>query len=162
MNVISFAKLELIKFMADPTPDIEKRMLRGCFYYVLLSLGGFAIEIWPFFIWTHHYALAELGLCVGLGLAPFLLLGFWLIRREGIPAAAGAIGCALATSVFLYLRILQMVIAAHAEQVPPLDYPDAFVWLIPTGWIILVALTGAIAMSLSPNQDQADTGKPSA
>lgn len=141
---------------SSENPQIEKKMLAGCASYVFLSLGGFLIGAWPFFFWTRHWLVTELTLCASLGLFPAIVVGLLGTRRYGIPGGAGFFASALATAIFLYLRLWQMFMGWDAHRSPEPEYPRAFVWLIPIGWVVLVALITTFVLSLSQSRDQLD------
>lgn len=133
-------------------PEIERKMLAGCVGYVLLSLGGFCLGAWPFFLWTRHWLISELALCFAAGLLPSLALGVWGTRQFGIPGASGFFASALATAIFLYLRLWQMFMGWDAKRSPEPEYPRAFLWLAPCAWIFLVAFV-AVAFLRQTNDD---------
>ena len=139
---------------AGDNPEIEKKMLVGCTGYVLLSLGGFIVGAWPFFLWTRHWMVADLVRCAAFGLVPNLVLGLWGTQKFGIPGATGFFASALATGIFLYLRLWQMFMGWDAKQSPEPEYPRAFVQLIPMAWVILVALLAVFVLAGAKSEDQ--------
>lgn len=141
---------------SSDNPQIEKKMLTGCTGYVMLSLGGFVVGTWPFFLYTHHWLISELVKCAALGLVPSLLLGILGTRKYGVPGAAGFFASALATAIFIYLRLWQMFMGWEAQRSPEPEYPAAFMWLIPICWVLLVAFLAIFALSGTKSKDRLD------
>ena len=133
-------------------PEIERKMLMGCTGYVLLSLGGFLIGAWPFFVWTQHWRLEALFKCALLGLLPNLLVGIVGTRKFGIPGATGFFAAGLATAIFLYLRLWQMFLGFDARSIPEPEYPRAFVQLVPLIWVILVAFLAIFSLNSAKSE----------
>jgi hypothetical protein len=129
-------------------------MVRGAIVFTLSSLGGFALSAWPFFVWTEHYLLSRLILCCALGSIPTLTAAVYGTRRFGLPAAVGFFACALATAVFLYVRLSEMELAWAAQRIPRIDYPPAFLWIIPFAWILLSATVIAASWPVSANRSK--------
>jgi len=133
------------------TPDLETLMTRGAIVFAISSLGGFALTVWPYFVWTEHYRFSQLALCGVLGFVPTLILAALATRRFGLPASVGFFACSLAMGVFLYVRLWQMMLAWEAQRIPQPDYPQAFLWLLPLAWVLLISATVAAASPVSTN-----------
>ena len=132
-------------------PDTDTVMLWGCGSFVVASVTVFALGIWPFFRYQDISALTTLMKALLIGIGPALVVGIWITRKRGLPAACGTLGGFMIVGVFLHLRIQQAFTAAMAKQVGPPEYPPFYAYLVPVAVIILGLLVafGAYRMETS-------------
>ncbi|MGV3613720.1 MAG: hypothetical protein ACO1SV_00175 [Fimbriimonas sp.] len=147
---MAFEPLQTDETLDEAAPkvrDTDTVMLFGCGAFVAGSLTVYFLSIWPFLAWSDVQRLRTLAMCVGAGLAPTVVFTAIMSRRFGLPGACGAIGGALTTAVFLYLRLQQAFTAAAARQDKPPDYPASLQTLVPLVWVLAVALVGVLLLS---------------
>jgi hypothetical protein len=133
--------------------DIEKKMLFGCSGFVLTAIGGFAISVWPFIVFSGLERTAVLAECALFGLLPAAILGCLSTRRFGIPGACGMVGCAMAVDVFLYLRFQEISLGVQAQRIPEPDYPANIAWLAPLAWILASLFLAILSLPKSELSD---------
>jgi hypothetical protein len=137
---MAFEPLQTDEKLEKPTkagPDMDSVMLFGCSGFVLTSIGGYVLSVWPYFIFPDSEKLATIGLSSAVGLGPAAVLGVIATRRFGLAGACGFVGGSMATAIFLYLRVEQTFISALARQAPKPDYPQLLMYLLPLGWVLL-------------------------
>jgi hypothetical protein len=134
--------------------DLDTVMLFGCSGFVLVCLVSWALVVWPHFLFSDTQNLSTLELCAALGLVPATLFGAAATRIFGLPAAAGFLGGSICAATFLYLRLQQVVAFRGVPNVPQPQYPDAWVWLMPLGWIVAVLIV--IGAFLKPSEYRID------
>jgi len=144
---------EQLKEPVKPGADMDQAMLAGCTGFVVASFASYCLVVWPFFSFQSAEHLRVLLLCCSVGMIPALVLASAASRRAGMAGACGAVAGAMATSVFLYLRLQQVFLAARARQAPEANYPESFVWLIPTVWILLNVLA-AVVFAPRPREER--------
>ncbi len=136
--------------------DMDSRFLTGCFTIAILSIVFYAMLAWPFFAFQAHLksGLVQIGL---FGALPTLVLGGTLIRRLGLEAATALAGGSFAGAIFAYLRLDSLMLGklADVQDLPPPDYPEAWAWLIPVGWCLVVAATVLLLLPRRETQDEA-------
>lgn len=141
--------LQTDETLDKPVPkerDMDTVMLFGCGAFVAGAVTIYLLSIWPFFVWPDVHRLRTLALCIAAGLAPALIVAAISTRRFGLPGACGAIGGALTTAIFLYLRLQQAFIASAAKQDKPPDYPALLQGLVPLVWVLTVALVAVLLL----------------
>lgn len=121
-------------------------MLFGCGAFVAGAVTIYLLSIWPFFAWPDVHRIRTLALCSAAGLLPALIVSAIATRRFGLPGACGAIGGALTTAIFLYLRLQQAFIAAAAKQDTRPDYPPLLQGLVPIAWVLAIVLVGVLLL----------------
>ena len=121
-------------------------MILGCTGFLLLSVGGYALGVWPFFAFLSIETRAALLRNVALGLLPHLALTVFGARRFGIAGACGAAGGAASVAVFLYLRLSQVGLAALADQGRAPEYPPAVAAILPCFWLAAVITAGILTV----------------
>src|SRR4051794_13321407 len=99
------------------TKSMDDLMLFGCTGFVIASIFGYLLGIWPHLLMPGIDRSATLATCLAVGFVPAAALGVFASLRYGLPGACGFIGGALATGVFLYLRIESMFIGYQSKQV---------------------------------------------
>ncbi len=131
-----------------PRPrDFDSQMMLGCTGFVLTSIVGFLLSVWPFIVFGGLERMNTLVQCAAFGLFPALVLGGIATRRFGVAGACGFVGSALAFDVFLYLRFQEISLGAQAQRISAPDYPMSLGWLAPIGWLLFVLF---VALALLP------------
>ena len=131
------------KFAHPGEDDMDGQMILGCTGFLILSIAGYMLAVWPFFAFLAIETRAALGRNVALGLGPHLLLAAVGSRRFGVAGGCGAAGGAAAAAVFLYLRLDQARLAALLDQGGTPQWPTALVALVPCAWLLAI-VTAAI------------------
>jgi len=129
-----------------PPKDMDSVMLTGCTGFVFASLLTYFLGVWPFLAFQDTHLAAIMGLCALLGLVPATVLGIVAARKFELPGACGYVGGAMALSVFLYLRLQQVMLGKSSTDLPRPDYPESWVWAVPLGWLIFSVLVAVLAI----------------
>jgi len=151
---MAFEPLETDEKIDTPTkraPDMDTAMLFGCSGFVITSIGGWALSVWPFLVLPDTERIAMLGLASAVGLTPAAILGILATRKFRLAGACGFVGGAMSTGIFLYLRIEQIFISAFARQAPAPDYPRAMMFLVPVAWVLVAAI---LALAFLPKEKE--------
>ena len=135
---------ERIEGSVKREPDMDTAMLFGCSGFVVTSIGGWALSVWPYLVFPDTEKLQMLFLASAAGLIPAAILGVIATRKFGLPGACGFVGGSLSTGIFLFLRIEQIFISALARQAPNPDYPRMMMYLVPLAWILVSAILALI------------------
>jgi hypothetical protein len=130
--------------------DMDSLMIAGCTGFVATSIIAYVLSVWPHFVVGEAHLARSIGIALAIGLMPALIFGFVAIKKMGLPAATGFIGGSLATGVFLFLRINQVMISRHIHDGPQPDYPAAWTWMIPAGWVVLATI---FALIITPRSE---------
>lgn len=133
---------EPIASNAKAEPDMDSQMLFGCSGFLIASLGGYALAIWPFFVFRNTDKLETMAISLALGTAPVLVATGILSRRYGLAGVCGSVGGAIAVSMFLYLRIQQAFLAYLARQAPEPQYPPSMEFIVPLAFLLAVSFVG--------------------
>jgi len=141
---------ERLEKPVKPERDMDGQMLFGCSGFLVASLGGYALAVWPFFAFTETQQLRILAQSCALGLIPAALLAAWVSRKFALAGACGAVGGAIATAMFLFLRIQQIFTAAALKRIPPPEYPESMQAVLPVAWILAAILIGLAVMPKEP------------
>ncbi|RYG66704.1 hypothetical protein EON77_17195 [bacterium] len=128
-------------------------MILGCTGFLILSVVGYALAVWPFFAFLAIETRLDLARNVALGGIPHLVLTVFGARRFAVAGACGAAGGAAAVAVFLYLRLSQVGSAALVDQGRAPEYGPAVSTLLPCLW--LAAILGAAILAI-PAEKRAD------
>jgi hypothetical protein len=126
--------------------DMDSVMLTGCTGFVSASLLTYFVGVWPFMAFQDTHLAATLGLCALVGLLPATLLGVIASRKFELPGACGFVGGSMALSVFLYLRLQQVMLGKSSADLPRPDYPASWVWAIPLGWLVVSILVAVLTV----------------
>ena len=73
------------------------------------------------------------------------ILGAFASRKFELPGACGFVGGSMALSVFLYLRLQEVMLGKGSTDLPHPDYPESWVWVIPLAWLIVSLLIAGLA-----------------
>ena len=146
---MAFEPLETDEKLDQPVqanPDMDAAMLFGCSGFVITSIGGYLLAVWPFIVFQDTERLTRLGLAAVVGLTPAAIVGIFATRKFRLAGACGFIGGSMATGIFLYLRLQQEFLAFMARQAPKPEYPSVAMYLIPLSWIVLSAILAIISL----------------
>lgn len=135
-------------------PDFDSQMLAGCTAFVGTSVLSYLLAVWPFFILPDMNRVVVLAADFGLGFVPFAGLGIYSTRKAALPGACGFLGGALATAVFLSLRLQQVMLGLKLRDLPQPEYPPSFVWLVPVAWLLLTLCIIAIFLQKGGLSDE--------
>lgn len=132
-----------------PRPkSMDDLMLFGCTGFVLASITSYLLAVWPHFLFPGIDRAGTLAICLGVGFVPSAMVGSFASLRYGLPGACGYVGGALATAVFIYLRMEASFIGYQARQTQEPDYPEALIYLVPIGWIVASAFIAVFLASI--------------
>lgn len=120
--------------------DFDTQMLFGCSGFVGASVLTYALAVWPHLAWSDTHSSAVLGLGLALGLGPACVFGGFVARRFGLAGAAGFFAGSMASATFLFLRLQQVMAFRGIPDTPQPDYPYAWMWIVPLGWVLLSAI----------------------
>ena len=137
---------EKITQPSAPAKDMDSLMLAGCTGFVGSSMTGYVLAVWPFFLFAETRFASQLGLALLCGIVPALIFAGYVTRKFGLPAACGSLGGGMATSVFIYLRLNQIMLANGVPQAEKPNYPEAWSWIIPLATLLLTI--GVLAVLL--------------
>ena len=126
-------------------------MLFGCSGFVATSIGGYVLSVWPYLVFPKIYQLQGLEVASLAGLGPAAILGLVAVRYFRLAGACGFVGAAMATGIFLYLRIEESFIAGSAGRSPVPDYPRPMVYLVPLAWVLATAI---MAIAFLPREHE--------
>ncbi len=126
--------------------DFDGQMLVGCSAFLIASIVGYLLAVWPFLVIQDIEKLSKFGLAGGLAGIPWMLWLAITARKGGLPAACGGLGGAMAIAVFLYIRLQQPFLAWRSQQVEKPEYPEGFITLIPIAIPIIAIIIGLTMM----------------
>ncbi|MCW5943013.1 MAG: hypothetical protein KIS66_12320 [Fimbriimonadaceae bacterium] len=148
---------EPLSHRAKPPMDMDAAMLMGCTGFVVASLATYLLAVWPYFaVIREQHTLSGLGKALALGGVPAFGLGFLLVRRYGLPAACGAVGGAMATAIFIYVRLQQVMLGFDVPEIPDPEYPRFVAWLLPLVWLTTAVFVELVAMLVWPERSPDD------
>jgi hypothetical protein len=125
--------------------------MSGCATIVVASFVTYGLAVWPYFVLPEH-TVAGLVTIVLSGMAPASVFGSLAVRSHGLAGAAGFLGGAMASAVFVYLRLQQTQLGRLSYELPDPEYPAAWVWMLPLAWFLLC---GGLAALLLPKETDA-------
>jgi len=131
---------ERIENAGPRAKSMDDQMLFGCSGFVLASVGGYALSVWPFFAFGEIDKLPVLAQDGAIGFVSAVVLSVVVTRRFGVAGACGAVGGAMSAAMFLYLRIQQAFLAHLARQAPEPGYPPVLQGLVPFAWLLAILL----------------------
>jgi hypothetical protein len=120
--------------------DMDTQMLFGCTGFVLAAIGTYLMAVWPFVAFRDAERVGTLAMSAAFGMLPASVFGGVLVRKFALPGACGFFAGSLAVAIFLFLRIEQVFLSAAANQAPVPDYPEAFRYLVPVGYLVFVLI----------------------
>jgi hypothetical protein len=129
------------------TRDLDQEMLSGCGSFVVAAFVTYLLTAWPWFVFSDGHRLASLAIACGLGMIPALLFGAFAARRGGLAGGCGFVAGSMAAAVFVYLRMEQLLLGRAVRELPFPEYPSAFLWQVPLGWLAAAILVTALALS---------------
>lgn len=129
---------EPIEAPAPKERDFDTQMLAGCTTFVAVSLLVYGLSVWPYFVFQNTHELKALALASSLGLIPAALAGGYSVWKWGLAAAGGFVSGALATAIFLMLRLKQVLLTEGIEDLPQAEFPPSWQYLVPGAWMLVV------------------------
>lgn len=117
-------------------PDMDREMLFGCTSFVLASFVVYGASVWPFLVFADIWRIQILLAASAFGFVPAYVLTALGSRKYGIAAACGALGGAMATCIFLFLRLDQVNLGNTVWDLPKPEYPPSWQWLLPVGHLL--------------------------
>lgn len=134
-----------------PAKDMDSLMLAGCTGFVGASILSYGLAVWPFMAFQETQRATTIAWGALLGLLPAAILGVFAARKFNLPGACGFVGGSMAMSVFLYLRLQQVMAGNASTDLPHPDYPESWGWMIPLGWLLLSIVLAVVALPRSPD-----------
>lgn len=144
-----FEPLRTDEKIEGPPPkerDMDSQMLFGCSAFVAMSLMSYFLAVWPFFVLPDTHLLLGLAVSCAAGMVPALAFGAFGTRKFGLAGMCGHLGGAMATAVFLFLRLEQMMLGNTVQQLPRPEYPSSWVWMVPTVYVLAALLLGIVLL----------------
>jgi len=120
-----------------PKRDFDDEMLVGCGTFVLTSVIGYGLGASPFFVFTNTHQLKGLALATGLGLVCQSALGGFASRKYELPGSCGYLAGAFVTTVFIHLRLQQLVAGRGDVNYVQPEFPDSWMWFVPGAWLAI-------------------------
>jgi hypothetical protein len=121
-------------------------MLAGCSAFVAISLVSYGLAVWPHFVFHQTYQLKILGLDCAIGMLPTAILGAVATRRFGLAAAGGFISGALATAIFLLLRLKQVLLMEGIRDLPQPEFPQSWQYFVPAAWMLTALIVAGLTL----------------
>ena len=128
-----------------PTRDMDTQMMLGCTGFGVTAGLIFALVAWPHFVFADTYRFDVLAKAMALGGIPAMIQGL-ILSRKGLVGACGFVGGALVSTVFLYIRLQQVLLARYGDEAARPDYPAAFGWLVPVGFFLAAVAIALVAL----------------
>jgi hypothetical protein len=144
-----FEPLQTDEKLETPVPrqkDMDAQLLMGCTGFVLASIGGYVLSIWPYFAISNVDKFQGLQTASLLSFVPATIYGALLTRKFGLPGACGFFAGALATAIFLILRMQQIFLAGEARPEFKPEYPPIITYLFPAAWLVWAAIVALLVM----------------
>ena len=113
---------------------------------MLASIGCYLLTLWPFFAITDAYRMRALLTACALGFIPSTLYGAFLTRKFGLPGATGFFAGALATAIFLILRMQQLFLASQVQIELTPEFPSFTPYVVAGAWVVWSALIGIVLL----------------
>jgi len=124
--------------------DFDAQMMFGCGGFLIASIAGYMLSVWPFFAFQQVEQLSTLLMAMAAGMLPAAILGLVATRKFGVAGACGFVAGAITTAIFLYLRLTQAHLSYLAQQSPRPDWPQILSILVPLGWVLAVAFLAVL------------------
>lgn len=136
-----------------PPRDMDSLMLFGCTGFVLASFLTYFLSVWPFFVIPDQETIRGLAIAIAAGFVPAAVLGALLARKFGLPGACGAIGGAMATAIFLHLRVKLLMLGFSLPDVPDPEFPPVMTWIVPLAWLLAMVLVQLLVLYRWPDDN---------
>lgn len=141
-------------------PELETRLAIGCVGFVVVAFVAAGIFMLPFIAWPQVADARRLYLNLGIAAAFAGAFGIGASRRFGLAAAGGFVSGALASALFLYIRLGHFDMGRGIEDLPQPEWPSTFVWLIPAATALFGALVAVLGLKSSELQIGEDSQRP--
>jgi hypothetical protein len=135
---------------------MDSQMIFGCSGFLVASVLGYLMSIWPFLAFQQTEQAIWLLLCMLFGPGPAVVLGAFATRKFGLGGACGFIGGALCTAIFVFLRIQHSFTSYLAQQAPRPDFPEIFQYLVPLVYVLLCVFIAVLLIPKSEFEEEAD------
>lgn len=142
--------------------DMDTQMLFGCTGFVATSLTTYGLSVWPFLAFPRTHLMLTLAIASACAFVPALIFGAFASRRFSLPGACGFVSGAMATAIFLYLRLEQAQAGRTVRELPRPDYPASWTWMIPVAWLLLCLCAALVSVRIEPVRSQAGDHEPAA
>lgn len=134
--------------------DLDSVMLAGCSTFVTTSILGYLLTVWPFFAVADTHLTVNLAVACASGMIPALILTLVATRKVGLPGACGGLGGAMASGIFLFLRLDQLMLGLTVRDLPRPDFPPAWAWIVPIAYVVLTLVLGIIFLPKDTFSDE--------
>ncbi len=144
-----FDPLETDERLTSPAPqeqDFDRQLLGGCAMFVVTSFLSYALSVWPFFAIPDSHLLRSFLLSCLAGFVPTLIFGAVASRKAGLPGLCGFLGGVMATGIFLYLRVTQLMLGNVDRHIPKPEFPSSWAWLVPFAFLLASGLVGLVLL----------------
>lgn len=125
--------------------DFEAQMLAGCTAFVVISFVTYGLTILPLILMGDLHKLDRLLLAAAVSAGVSFTIGFVVCRRFGLPGASGFLGGVLASCVFAYLRLDQLMLGYSIREIAKPEFPRSWVWQGPLAFLLAAFFLAAIA-----------------
>ena len=119
--------------------DFESQLMAGCTTIGVLSVFTYFLSIWPFTVMA-EYTWNGLIMILAYGTVPASILGAIAGRKLGYAGSTGYFGGALASAVFMHLRLQQTMLGNFTKDVPKPEYPDSVAIAVPLLWFVVAGI----------------------
>jgi hypothetical protein len=121
--------------------------MSGCAGIAVVAFISYTLAVVPWFL-VPDYRKWGLYTAVGLGAGTSAVFGAAATARLKLAGAAGFVGGALASALFMYLRLQHSFSGKIDPRLPDPEYPEAFAAGVPLAWGALAFLLGAAYMKI--------------
>jgi hypothetical protein len=123
--------------------EFEGQILKGSMIIGVTSVVVFILCGWPFLV-IEEYRVSGLFQWAWTGALPALIVGSVAAFKFKLAGASGFAGGALASAVFIFLRMDSNLLRNFVADVAKPDYPDNWKYLIPLAWVVLSLVISVI------------------
>lgn len=134
--------------------DFEGHLMAGCMAVGLTSALIYILSAWPWLVFENH-RVSGMTSIVLFGLVPSLVVGAFTTWRFGFAGVSGSFGGGMIASIFIWLRMKEVMLGFLTTELPRPEYPERWGWMIPGGWFVSIALVSALCLLF-----RSDKGEP--
>lgn len=136
---------EKFEGQAPKQTDFEKQLMSGCSVILVSCFIVYFMVIWPWIVFEDGYTVQGLIRVLSFGAGFASAFGIFLILKFKLAGASGFVGGAMASAVFMFLRMQQFMLARGSVDLPQPEYPDRWTGLVPLAWMMIVlAIVGVL------------------
>lgn len=128
---------------AQAKTNLERQLMAGCTTIVVICFLVYFITIWPWFA-LPAYTVSGLTEALIFGAGASVILGIIATLKFKSAGGAGFLGGAMAASVFMYLRLNQIMLGKGHVDLPQPEYPERWEWLVPLAYMVLCIAVVAV------------------